>query len=67
MPDPDGFKFCRQSKSESGFEINPIIIVTSLDDSDSRHVAFGAGANDYLTKPFSIHGLTKRVGLLILE
>ncbi|GMV34469.1 MAG: hypothetical protein DCC59_13265 [Chloroflexi bacterium] len=52
MPQPDGFRLCRMLREESIFTNTPIIIVTALDDSDSRAVAFGAGATDYLTKPF---------------
>jgi DNA-binding response OmpR family regulator len=52
MPQPDGFRLCRMLREEPLFTHTPIIIVTALDDSDSRAVAFGAGATDYLTKPF---------------
>lgn len=52
MPQPDGFRLCRMLREDSSFTRTPIIIVTALDDSDSRAVAFGAGATDYLTKPF---------------
>ena len=52
MPQPDGFRLCRMLREEPLFINTPIIIVTALDDGDSRAVAFGAGATDYLTKPF---------------
>ena len=61
MPDPDGFKVCRMLRQIPGYVYTPIIIVTALDDSDSRVVAFGAGADDYLTKPFHIDELSFRV------
>lgn len=52
MPQPDGFRVCRMLRDDPFFAQTPIIIVTALDDNDSRVVAFGAGATDYLTKPF---------------
>ena len=52
MPQPDGFRLCRMLREEPLFINTPFIIVTALDDGDSRAVAFGAGATDYLTKPF---------------
>ena len=52
MPQPDGFRLCRMLREEPLFINTPIIIVIALDDGDSRAVAFGAGATDYLTKPF---------------
>jgi len=57
MPDPDGFKLCRILRKEPEFKNTPIIIVTALNDTDSRIVAIGAGANDYLTKPFRLDEL----------
>jgi DNA-binding response OmpR family regulator len=66
MPDPDGFKLCRMLRADPHFTHTPIIIVTALDDSDSKIVAFGAGANDYLTKPFHIDELANRVKALIV-
>jgi DNA-binding response OmpR family regulator len=65
MPDPDGFKLCRILRLDPYFSRTPIIIVTALDDSDSRVVAIGAGANDYLTKPFHIDELSQRIKSLI--
>lgn len=61
MPQPDGFRVCRILREVSEFKKLPIIIVTALDDSDSRAVAFGAGANDYLTKPFHPDELSEKI------
>ncbi len=61
MPQPDGFRVCRMLREIPQFKRTPIIIVTALDDSDSRAVAFGAGANDYLTKPFHPDELSEKI------
>lgn len=65
MPQPDGFRLCRMLRQETDFAYTPIIIITALDDSDSRAVAFGAGANDYITKPFHPDNLTQRIKELL--
>jgi DNA-binding response OmpR family regulator len=65
MPEPDGFRLCRMLRSNPNFVASPIIIVTALDDTDSRIVAFGAGANDYIVKPFHINELTSKLQALI--
>lgn len=57
MPDPDGFKVCRMLRADPQFRRTPIIIVTALNDLDSKLVAMGAGANDYLVKPFHVEQL----------
>ena len=65
MPEPDGFKLCRMLRTNINFVRTPIIIVTALNDEDSKLVALGAGANDYLTKPFHIDELRSRINFLL--
>jgi len=65
MPEPDGFKLCRMLRADPTFRQTPILIVTALGDTDSRIVAMGAGANDYLAKPFGIEDLAARVQKLL--
>jgi len=61
MPDPDGFKLCRILRADPHFAYTSIIIVTALDDNDSRGGAFDAGANDYITKPVHPKELVERI------
>lgn len=61
MPPPDGFKLCRMLRAEPKFKHTPILIVTALDDMDSKIVAIGAGANGYLVKPFPVEDLLAKV------
>lgn len=65
MPELDGFQLCRMIRADPVFQGTPIIIVTALTDVDSRMVAMGAGANDYLTKPFSVDVLKERINKLL--
>lgn len=67
MPPPDGFKLCRMLRADPTFRHTPILIVTALDNTDSKIVAVGAGASDYLVKPFGIEDLTARVKHLLGE
>jgi DNA-binding response OmpR family regulator len=61
MPEPTGFQLCRMLRGLPKFAKTPIVIVTALDDSDSRMVAFGAGADNYVTKPIDVLDLTDTV------
>jgi DNA-binding response OmpR family regulator len=67
MPPPDGFKLCRLLRADPTFHRTPILIVTALDNTDSKIVAIGAGANDYLVKPFQIDDLISKVRHLLEE
>ena len=67
MPPPDGFKLCRMLRADPTFKHTPILIVTALDSTDSKIVAIGAGANDYLVKPFQIEDLIAKVKHLLKE
>jgi DNA-binding response OmpR family regulator len=63
MPQPDGFKLCRMLREDPKYAETPILIITALDDSNSRANAFGA--NDYLTKPFNLDELVLRIDALL--
>jgi DNA-binding response OmpR family regulator len=65
MPDLDGFQLCRMLREDTHFKKTPIIIVTALTDEDSKRVAMGAGANDYIAKPFHIDELKARINALL--
>lgn len=65
MPEPDGFKLTRMLREDPEFRRTPIIIITALNDLDSKLVALGSGANDYLTKPFHIEDLQVRIDSLL--
>lgn len=67
MPEIDGFKLCRLLRANPEFAYTPIIIITALGDDDSRIVAYGAGANDYITKPYHPRELALKIKELITE
>jgi putative two-component system response regulator len=67
MPDPDGFKVCRMLRADARFIFTPILIITALDDTDSRIVAYGAGADDYLMKPYDVEELLLTIKTLLQE
>jgi len=58
LPEIDGFEVCRILRREM---ITPIIMLTARDDEIDRVVGLEVGADDYLTKPFSMRELMARV------
>ena len=65
MPVMDGFTCCAQLQTLPGRTNTPILMITSLNDSESVDRAFAAGAVDYVTKPIHWPILRQRVRRLI--
>jgi DNA-binding response OmpR family regulator len=65
MPEPNGFELCRALRASQSFANTPIVIITAMDDSDSRAIATVAGANDYITKPFRPDDLVRTIKALL--
>jgi DNA-binding response OmpR family regulator len=59
LPDGSGFDFCRQMR-QSGLR-QPIIILTVQDEEIDKILGLELGADDYMTKPFSLRELVSRV------
>src|SRR5271169_466204 len=53
LPEIEGFEVCRRIKSDPATEHIPVIMVTALSDVDDLVKGFEAGADDFVTKPFS--------------
>ena len=65
LPDGSGLDFCKRIKSKDKFNNIPIIILTAKDDEVDKVVGFELGADDYVTKPFSVRELILRVKVLL--
>jgi DNA-binding response OmpR family regulator len=65
MPEPNGFELCRMIRSNPNLINRPIIIITAMDNDDSKSIAHAAGANDYIVKPFDQEELPKRINVLL--
>ena len=58
LPKVDGFAVCELLRKEAD---TPIIMLTALDDEDSQMKGFDALADDYITKPFSMPLVLRRI------
>ncbi len=58
MPKMDGYTVCEMIRNESDI---PIILLTALDDEDSQVKGFDLLADDYITKPFSMPLVLRRI------
>ena len=64
MPGPNGFDICRKLKGLEATALLPVVLVTALEDQDSRVRGIEAGADDFLSKPVRREELIARVKTL---
>jgi CheY-like chemotaxis protein len=57
----DGFDVCRRLRNDPSTRDMPIVIISAMDDDESRAKATEAGATAYYTKPFSPIALLKEI------
>lgn len=62
LPGIDGFEVCRILRKEMSV---PILMLTARDEEVDKIVGLEVGADDYMTKPFSMRELTARVKALL--
>ena len=65
LPDGSGLDLCKKIKGNPETESIPIIILTAKDDEVDRVVGFELGADDYVTKPFSVRELILRIKAIL--
>jgi DNA-binding response OmpR family regulator len=63
LPDTDGFGVCRRLREAGRW--SPVLMLTARDAVDDRIHGLDAGADDYLTKPFSFAELLARLRALL--
>jgi DNA-binding response OmpR family regulator len=62
LPGIDGFDVCRALRLEAS---TPVLMLTARDDEIDRVVGLEVGADDYMTKPFSMRELMARVKAML--
>ena len=62
LPHVNGFTLCRHIKQESPRQ--SVLLLTALDSLPDKESGFGAGADDYLVKPFEFRELMLRIKAL---
>ncbi len=61
LPDVSGTEVCRQLKGDPRTRHVPVLMLTAKGEELDRVVGFEVGADDYVTKPFSVRELVLRV------
>lgn len=61
LPNKDGMDILREIRGHSDYQKTPVIVITGRDDEKDIVRAFNHGADDYLTKPFTLDILWARM------
>lgn len=64
IPGHDGFEVCQRLRSDPQTRNIPVLVISALDDAESKSRAEAAGATAYYTKPFSPMALLKEIDRL---
>lgn len=62
LPDGEGFRFCKWVKEQKDL---PVIFLTARDLEEDALTGYEMGAEDYVTKPFSMKILLKKISVLL--
>lgn len=65
LPVLDGHEVCRRLKADSATKNLKILMLTAKSEETDQLIGFSLGADDYVTKPFSVKVLMERVKALI--
>ncbi|MDQ7821482.1 MAG: response regulator [Candidatus Eremiobacteraeota bacterium] len=61
MPEMNGFEVCRHLRANPILSEVPVLMLTALDDQDSRLAGIQAGADDFISKPYNRMELRARI------
>jgi len=62
LPDGEGFEFCRWVKKQVNI---PVLFLTARDLEEDALKGYDVGAEDYITKPFSMKILVRKIALIL--
>ncbi len=65
MPGLDGYETCRRLRAAPGLAEVPVLMITGLDDRESRLRGLEVGADDFISKPFDHDELRTRVSAIL--
>ena len=61
MPEKNGIAFCKELRDQMGKSEIPILMISALNEPETRILSFEAGADDYIAKPFRPDELCARI------
>jgi PAS domain S-box-containing protein len=67
MPEMNGYEFCRQIKANPDLDDIPVILLTSLNNMEDVLEGLACGADNFITKPYSVEHLLTNINRTMAE
>jgi len=64
MPEMNGVDFVRAVRADRGYDVLPLVMVTTNTELENVAEALSAGANEYVMKPFTLDMIREKLELL---
>ena len=64
MPEMDGLDFVRAVRADRGYDVLPLVMVTTNTELENVTEALSAGANEYIMKPFTSDMIREKLELM---
>jgi two-component system chemotaxis response regulator CheY len=64
MPEMNGVDFVRAVRADRGYDVLPLVMVTTNAELENVAEALNAGANEYVMKPFTLEMIREKLELL---
>jgi two-component system, chemotaxis family, chemotaxis protein CheY len=64
MPEMNGIDFVRAVRADHGYDVLPLVMVTTNSELENVAEALSAGANEYVMKPFTLDMIREKMELL---
>ena len=61
MPDINGIELCQMIRADPQWNKIPVLFLTAFEDEQTQHLAFEAGADDFIHKPIQMDHLVHRI------
>lgn len=65
LPQMDGYEVCKEVRKDNNISTIPIIMITAKSEEFDKVIGLELGADDYITKPFSIREMLARVKAIL--
>lgn len=61
LPEMNGYEVCKAIRSDPSIKATPVIMLSVRSNQEDIEAGYAAGANEYMTKPFNLEELIKKV------